>query len=84
MFIYQLVKTWSLLFCFIIIVFFSFAQILLLNFRNEILPFIPKSEADLSSRDDNNDDCSDILVVSDYMAIAAHNEDANVALLGHT
>ena len=57
---------------------------MLLNFRKEILPFIPKSEADLSSRDDNNDDCSDILVVSDYMAIAAHNEDANVALLGHT
>ncbi|CDP12108.1 unnamed protein product [Coffea canephora] len=61
-----------------------FLDILLLNFRKEILPFIPKSEADLSSRDDNNDDCSDILVVSDYMAIAAHNEDANVALLGHT
>ncbi|XP_027081575.1 uncharacterized protein LOC113781580 isoform X1 [Coffea eugenioides] len=61
-----------------------FLDILLLNFRKEILPFIPKSEADLSSRDDNNDDCSDILVVSDYMAIAAHNEDANVALIGHT
>lgn len=31
-----------------------------------------------------NDDCSDILVVNDSMAIAAHNEDANVALVGHT
>lgn len=31
-----------------------------------------------------NDDCSDILVVNGSMAIAAHNEDANVALVGHT
>ncbi|KAH6801844.1 hypothetical protein C2S51_033290 [Perilla frutescens var. frutescens] len=43
----------------------------------EILPFIPKA-------DDTNDDCSDILVVSESMAVAAHNEDANVALVGHT
>lgn len=29
-------------------------------------------------------DCSDVLIVSDSTAIAAHNEDGNVALLGHT
>lgn len=52
-------------------------QIMLVNLRKEILPFIPKA-------DDTNDDCSDILVVSESMAVAAHNEDANVALLGHT
>ncbi|KAL2234682.1 UNVERIFIED_CONTAM: hypothetical protein Sindi_1200400 [Sesamum indicum] len=57
-------------------------QIMLLNFRKEILPFIPKAEE--SSSIDTNDDCSDILVVSDSMAVAAHNEDANVALVGHT
>lgn len=29
-------------------------------------------------------DCSDILILSDSTAIVAHNEDGNVALLGHT
>ena len=60
-------------------------QIILINFRKEILPFLPK--AGLSSSptvDDTLDDCSDVLGVSDTMAIAAHNEDANVALVGHT
>lgn len=55
---------------------------MLLNFRKEILPFISKAEKD--PMDDSNDDCSDILVVGDSMAVAAHNEDANVALVGHT
>lgn len=55
---------------------------MLLNFRKEILPFIRKEEK--NPTDDTNDDCSDILVVGESMAIAAHNEDANVALLGHT
>ncbi|KAI3453781.1 hypothetical protein Pfo_010444 [Paulownia fortunei] len=59
-----------------------FLEIMLLNFRKEILPFISKAEK--NSMDDTNDDCSDILVVSDSMAVAAHNEDANVALVGHT
>ncbi|KAK4400918.1 hypothetical protein Sango_1197900 [Sesamum angolense] len=59
-----------------------FLEIMLLNFRKEILPFIPKAEE--SSSIDTNDDCSDILVVSDSMAVAAHNEDANIALVGHT
>lgn len=56
-------------------------QVILVNFRQEILPFIPK-EDDLKEEPDN--DCSDILIVSELTAIAAHNEDANVALLGHT
>ncbi|XP_038724552.1 uncharacterized protein LOC120016050 [Tripterygium wilfordii] len=57
-------------------------DILLINFRKEILPFVPKKLA--NSVDDGPDDCSDVLVVSDAMAVAAHNEDANVALIGHT
>ncbi|KAK3021892.1 hypothetical protein RJ639_047396, partial [Escallonia herrerae] len=57
-------------------------HIILLNFRKEILPFVPKTSTKPS--EDTIDDCSDILVVSDSMAFAAHNEDANVALVGHT
>ena len=46
------------------------------------MPYVTETVTRL---DDNAfDDCSDVLVVSDSMAIAAHNEDANVALLGHT
>ncbi|KAJ1408238.1 Peptidase C45 [Sesbania bispinosa] len=54
-------------------------DILLVNLRKEILAFIPKN-----SEVDTSDDCSDVLVVGESMAIAAHNEDANVALVGHT
>lgn len=57
-------------------------QIMLLNFRKEILPFIPKQET--VEAEETIDDCSDVLVVSDAMAVAVHNEDANVALVGHT
>ncbi|XP_031281353.1 uncharacterized protein LOC116139850 [Pistacia vera] len=57
-------------------------EIILINFRKEILPFISKTE--ISSNVDTADDCSDVLVVNDSMAIAAHNEDANAALVGHT
>ncbi|GER26838.1 acyl-coenzymeA:6-aminopenicillanic-acid-acyltransferase 40 kDa form [Striga asiatica] len=59
-----------------------FLEIMLLNFRKEILPFIPKAESNCVN--ETIDDCSDILIVSDYMAVAAHNEDANVVLVGHT
>lgn len=59
-------------------------QIILLNFRKEILPFVPKIENGSDKSFDSVDDCSDVLVVNDSMAIAAHNEDANVALVGHT
>ncbi|XP_010272556.1 PREDICTED: uncharacterized protein LOC104608307 [Nelumbo nucifera] len=56
-------------------------DIILLNFRKEILPFIPKATTEEA---DTIDDCSDILVASDSMAVVCHNEDANVALIGHT
>ncbi|KAH7840549.1 hypothetical protein Vadar_018478 [Vaccinium darrowii] len=56
-------------------------DLMLLNFRKEILPFVPKTAVNL---DADAEDCSDVLVVSDSMAVAAHNEDANIALLGHT
>ncbi|PON82501.1 Peptidase C [Trema orientale] len=63
-------------------------DIILINFRKEILPFLPKtglcSSPTPTVDDTSEDDCSDVLVVSDSMAIAAHNEDANVALVGHT
>ena len=55
---------------------------MILNFRKEILPFIPK--VDKVEEEEVSDDCSDVLVVSDDMAVAVHNEDANVALVGHT
>lgn len=48
-----------------------------------MLAFMPKNEA-VSIPEDTVDDCSDVLVVSHDMAIAVHNEDANVALVGHT
>ncbi|OEL21704.1 hypothetical protein BAE44_0017278 [Dichanthelium oligosanthes] len=61
--------------------------VILINFRKEILPFIPK-EGEGHGREkveeEPDGDCSDVLVVSDSTAIAAHNEDGNVALLGHT
>lgn len=58
-------------------------QIILINFRKEILPLLPKTTA-MNQSIDTPDDCSDVLVVSDSMAVVAHNEDANVALVGHT
>ncbi|XP_008793986.2 acyl-coenzyme A:6-aminopenicillanic-acid-acyltransferase 40 kDa form-like [Phoenix dactylifera] len=57
-------------------------QIILLNFRKEILPFLLKKEA--TPEEVTDEDCSDVLVVNDSMAIAAHNEDATVALIGRT
>ncbi|KDP25726.1 hypothetical protein JCGZ_23947 [Jatropha curcas] len=59
-------------------------DVILINLRMEILPFLPKKEDGNSKVESSSEDCSDILVVRDNMAIAAHNEDANVALLGHT
>jgi hypothetical protein len=57
-------------------------QIILINLRKEIIPFLPKTT--IISNADTPDDCSDVLIVSDSIAMAAHNEDGNVALLGHT
>lgn len=67
-------------------------HLILLNFRKEILPFVPKGkDGDGRGRGGAADEeegpdggCSDVLVVSDSAAFAAHNEDGNVALLGHT
>ncbi|XWS50041.1 hypothetical protein CRYUN_Cryun12cG0054200 [Craigia yunnanensis] len=38
----------------------------------------------MNTNADSADDSSDVLIVSDLMAFAAHNEDANVALVGNT
>jgi hypothetical protein len=59
-------------------------QIILVNFRKEIRPFIPERQDQAESEEEPDDDCSDILMVSESTAIAAHNEDAGVALVGHT
>ncbi|KAK1438485.1 hypothetical protein QVD17_04294 [Tagetes erecta] len=59
-----------------------FLHIMILNFRKEILPFVPKPKS--FEDEELMDDCSDVLVVSDAMAVAVHNEDANVALVAHT
>ncbi|XP_068666595.1 uncharacterized protein [Aristolochia californica] len=56
-------------------------DILLLNFRKEVLPLVP--DCAQITEDTMSQDCSDVLIANDSMAIAAHNEDANVALIGH-
>ncbi|XP_020576780.1 uncharacterized protein LOC110022269 [Phalaenopsis equestris] len=61
----------------------SVLDLVLLNFRKEILPFVPKMRRTASDEDKSND-CSDVLIVNDSMAIAAHNEDGNIALIGHS
>ncbi|CAL4966089.1 unnamed protein product [Urochloa decumbens] len=61
-------------------------HVILVNFRKEIQPFIPKAGGDHEEKEEGepDGDCSDVLIVSDSTAIAAHNEDGHVALLGHT
>nr|CAB3475722.1 unnamed protein product [Digitaria exilis] len=60
-------------------------HVILVNFRKEILPFIPKEGGgDLGREEEADGDCSDVLIVDESTAIVAHNEDGNVALLGHT
>ncbi|KAG0463947.1 hypothetical protein HPP92_019589 [Vanilla planifolia] len=60
----------------------SLLDLVLLNFRKEILPFVPKVErTDLQEEASN--DCSDVLLVNESLAVAAHNEDGNGALIGH-
>ncbi|KAL5750003.1 hypothetical protein ACOSP7_024606 [Xanthoceras sorbifolium] len=59
-------------------------DIILLNFRKEILPFVSKTKNSSKNVDTAEDDCSDVLVVNDSMAIAAHNEDGSISLVGNT
>ncbi|KAL6627176.1 hypothetical protein ACP70R_030902 [Stipagrostis hirtigluma subsp. patula] len=58
-------------------------HVILVNFRKEILPFVPK-EGGRVTEEEPDGDCSDVLLVGESTAIAAHNEDGNVALVGHT
>lgn len=53
-----------------------------MNFRKELLPFVQMQGGPQEAV--GGEDCSDVLVVNDSLAVAAHNEDANVALVGHT
>ncbi|KAL6850113.1 hypothetical protein ACP4OV_020740 [Aristida adscensionis] len=64
-------------------------HVILVNFRKEILPFIPKEGGrdglpEKEEEEEADVDCSDVLIVSESTAIAAHNEDGSVALIGHT
>ncbi|XP_039143732.1 uncharacterized protein LOC120280843 isoform X2 [Dioscorea cayenensis subsp. rotundata] len=59
-----------------------FLEIKLVNFRKELLPFVQMQGGPREAV--GGEDCSDVLVVNDSLAVAAHNEDANVALVGHT
>ncbi|OWM72128.1 hypothetical protein CDL15_Pgr018011 [Punica granatum] len=58
-------------------------EIMLINFRKEILSFLPVPEA-ITAASNAAIECSDVLVVDESVAVVAHNEDASVALLGHT
>ncbi|PKI66251.1 hypothetical protein CRG98_013332 [Punica granatum] len=49
----------------------------------EILSFLPVPEA-ITAASNAAIECSDVLVVDESVAVVAHNEDASVALLGHT
>ncbi|EFJ31230.1 hypothetical protein SELMODRAFT_88965 [Selaginella moellendorffii] len=60
-----------------------FSQLLLLNLRKEIFPFLPTEVA--KARDVNLEavECSDILVCRPDLTVVAHNEDADVSVEGH-
>jgi hypothetical protein len=70
--------------CLVNLFFFVCEQILLINFKKEILAFVPKEGVKSNLEDDSSNECSSVLVVGESMAIVAHNEDANVNLVGHT
>ncbi|XP_024528276.1 uncharacterized protein LOC9630912 isoform X1 [Selaginella moellendorffii] len=61
----------------------SFLELLLLNLRKEIFPFLPTEVA--KARDVNLEavECSDILVCRPDLTVVAHNEDADVSVEGH-
>ncbi|KAK1565495.1 hypothetical protein Q3G72_028037 [Acer saccharum] len=62
-------------------------DIILVNFRKEIIALISKTEIDsndIVNVDTPEDDCCDVLVVNDSMAIAAHNEDGDFDVIGNT
>lgn len=56
---------------------------MLINFRKEIIPLLPTPDV-ITVATDAAIECSNVLFVDESMAAAAHNEDANAALLGHT
>ncbi|KAI5076774.1 hypothetical protein GOP47_0008839 [Adiantum capillus-veneris] len=57
----------------------SLLEVLLLNFRKEVLPFLPSN---CTSQVCHGEECSDISVCSS-VAVLGHNEDANVSVKGH-
>ncbi|CAM6102275.1 unnamed protein product [Calypogeia fissa] len=58
-----------------------FLEVLLLNFRKEVASFLPQKDVSKSAAE--ADQCSDVLLCSDHLAVIAHNEDADVSLRDH-
>ncbi|KAJ7544539.1 hypothetical protein O6H91_09G082000 [Diphasiastrum complanatum] len=58
-----------------------FSEVLLLNFRKEVSPFLASNPARIGSQDAEN--CSDFLIASNNLTIIAHNEDADVSVQDH-
>ncbi|XP_057828032.2 uncharacterized protein LOC131039339 isoform X1 [Cryptomeria japonica] len=58
-----------------------FLQVLLLNFRKEIAPFLPEKIP--ASELANAEECSDNLVLNSSTALVVHNEDASISVIGH-
>ncbi|BFI30062.1 isopenicillin-N N-acyltransferase like protein [Marchantia polymorpha subsp. ruderalis] len=58
-----------------------FLSIILMNFRKEISPFLP--DVRVSNIVGAPDQCSDILICSDELAVMAHNEDGDASLRNH-
>ncbi|CAK9202866.1 unnamed protein product [Sphagnum troendelagicum] len=58
-----------------------FLQVLLINMRKEIAPFLPTKTS--SEKLGDADQCSTVLLHSDNLSLIAHNEDAHVSILNH-
>lgn len=56
-------------------------QVLLVNFRKEIASFLP--EKVLIGSASEADQCSDVLLCIDHLAVIAHNEDAHGSVRDH-
>ncbi len=56
-------------------------QVLLINMRKEIAPFLPTKTS--SEKLGDADQCSTVLLHSDNLSLIAHNEDAHVSILDH-
>lgn len=61
---------------------YEYVQIILVNLKREIIPFLKDKVGEVTIFE-CADDCTDLHIVSDNLAIGAHNEDAYYAMAGH-